>query len=82
MYRTQIQLEDKQVEELKKLAQKKNRSISSLIRDAVEMILSSERKKDDGKFVVRAKSIAGRYGFGTADLSEKHDEELSELYSK
>ncbi|MBN1820735.1 MAG: CopG family transcriptional regulator [Prolixibacteraceae bacterium] len=82
MYRTQIQLEDKQVEELKKLAQKKNRSISSLIRDAVEMILSSERKKDDGKSVVRAKSIAGRYGFGTEDLSEKHDEELTELYSK
>lgn len=82
MYRTQIQLEDKQVEELKKLAQKKNKSISSLIREAVNIILSSETKKDEQKFFVRAKSIAGRYRFGTADLSEKHDEELSELYSK
>lgn len=82
MHRTQIQLEDKQVEELKKIARKKNKSISSIIRDAVEMILSSERKNDDEKFIVRAKSIAGKYRFGTPDLSEKHDKELSELYSK
>ena len=80
MVRTQIQLTEEQSKALKEISAQKDISMAELIRQminsylqACETISSEERRQ-------RAIEAAGRFHSGQADLSEKHDAYLAEVY--
>lgn len=82
MIRSQVQLTDDQVRALRELAHRENTSVAGLIRRAVDFWLRSaspvsldERRK---------RAIAAAQGFhgGVPDLSERHDDYLTEIYEE
>ena len=73
MVRTQIQLTEKQSRELKLLAAQRGKSVSELIRQSVDDLLSSTNVVDDAERRRRAIAAAGRFRSGHTDLSTDHD---------
>jgi Arc/MetJ-type ribon-helix-helix transcriptional regulator len=72
--RTQISLTEEQHEALRHLASRRARSMSALIRDAVDSLLVREggdRRSARARFKAAAGSAAG-----PADLAERHDDYL------
>ena len=80
MVRTQIQLTEKQADELKKLAKKKNVSMARLIRDSVDNILTKSRPVRSEEVKRRAMAAAGSLRSGVPDLATNHDTYLAEAY--
>jgi len=78
MVRTQIQLTEKQAERLRRIAADRRQSVAEIIRTGVEMFLSTASEPVN-RFE-RAKSVVGRFSSGLGDVSEKHDEYLSEAF--
>ncbi len=74
MVRTQIQLTDKQAEELRRLAIERGVSTASLIRQGVELVLRSAKATDREERKRRALAASGSYRSGLGDLSARHDE--------
>ena len=79
MKRVQIQLTEEQDARLKRRARASGRSVSALIREAVDR-LSGEGDRDDR--VRRVMRLAGKYRSGVSDLAENHDRYLAEAYRK
>jgi hypothetical protein len=82
MVRTQIQLTEEQAKKIKKIAASRGVPMAEVIRDAVEGAIrsgagtvSEERRK-------RALEIVGRFRSGKRDVSRKHDDYLTEAWSK
>jgi Arc/MetJ-type ribon-helix-helix transcriptional regulator len=75
MVRTQIQLEEETLEEVKRVAAEESRSVAEVIRESVKGDLArrSMRKRAD-----RLLGLAGRYGSGLGDLARRHDEYLKD----
>ncbi|MFH1437813.1 MAG: CopG family transcriptional regulator [Pseudomonadota bacterium] len=82
MKRTQIQLTEKQAEELKRMAAIRGVSMAELIRQSVEMLLNSSKSVGLEERRRRALSVIGRFRSGITDLSERHDKHLAEAYEK
>ncbi len=80
MVRTQVQLTEQQMRALKALASRRNQSIAALVRQAVDLLLSSEGIVDPEVRKERALAAAGRFRSGTPDLSERHDAYLAGAY--
>jgi len=80
--RTQIQLTEKQVEKLKRMAVAEHRSMADLIRQAVDRFVESRARADIEERRSRAIAVAGRFHSKTGDLSEAHDKYLAEAYGK
>ena len=80
MIRTQIQLTDDQMQRLKTLAVERDVSVASLIRQAVDLLLRSERVVSEADRRKRAMSVAGRFSSGRADVSSNVDEHLVEAF--
>lgn len=77
MVRTQVQLTEKQVGELKAVAAKQKVAVAALIRMSVDKMLA-----DDAEIRRRAIAAAGCCHSGVGDLSERHDDYLEEAYSE
>jgi len=77
MIRTQIQIDDKQVKWLKTTSQRKGVSMSQLIRESIDFYRAHEDRSDSKK---RALAAVGRFASGIADISERHDDYLSDSY--
>lgn len=81
MIRTQIQIEEEQMEWLKSKAREKGVSLSQLIRESLdhfrerEQRLPEERKR-------RALAAVGRFSSGKTDVSERHDDYLAKALGK
>lgn len=82
MIRTQIQLEERQADVLKRLAAEEEVSVAELIRRSINSYLaaippkaSREERKE------RAIRAAGRFRSGVSDLGERHDRYLEEAFS-
>lgn len=82
MVRTQIQLTNEQANALKILAAKEHKSIAELIRQGVNMLLCSTSGVSYEERRRQAIAVAGRFHSGRPDLSTKHDNYLSEVYTK
>ena len=82
MVRTQIQLSEKQVIALKKLAAKRQESIASIIRQGVEIVLQSHPELNSTEKRNRAIAAAGRFHAREKDLATHHDKYLAEGYAK
>ena len=75
MRRTQIQLSDEDARALKELAARRGVSMAQMIRDGVANIL---RESDNARKWQRALALVGRFSSGESDISERHDDYLSE----
>jgi hypothetical protein len=81
MLRTQIQLEEEQMEWLRAKARTMGISVSQLIREGIKFYrthqehLPRDRKR-------KALEAAGRFSSGTSDVSVRHDDYLAEAYKK
>jgi hypothetical protein len=78
MTRTQVQIGSRQYEGLKRLAARRGVSLSQLVREGVDSVLSRADKDDRRRNLL---SIVGKYGKGgTERVSEEHDRYLDEIY--
>lgn len=78
MIRTQIQLTERQVETLRRIADKRGVSMAALIREAVDSIvedLDYEARRQ------RAIAAIGRFEDGGGDVARDHDRYLDDAYS-
>ena len=81
MIRTQIQLTEEQSQTLKRLARKQQRSVAELIRQSVDLYLSTTGEVPIDQQYERALALAGKYGSGDVDLGRRHDAYLAEAYA-
>ncbi|RLB29811.1 MAG: CopG family transcriptional regulator [Deltaproteobacteria bacterium] len=80
MIRTQIQMEDDQIEWLRTEARLRGVSVSQLIREGIAFFRTNqERFPEDKK--KRALAAVGRFSSDSADVSERHDDYLAEAFS-
>lgn len=83
MVRTQIQLEERQAQLLRRVAAERNVSVAELIRRSVDLYLASEppvaSPEERRERAIRA---AGRFRSGVSDLGESHDRYLEEAFGK
>jgi predicted transcriptional regulator len=82
MVRTQIQLPEKQVALLKKMAVAQHESMAEIIRQAVDFFAKAKKEGDDAQRRKRAMAAAGRFRSGVNDLAVSHDSYLTEIFGK
>ena len=82
MVRTQIQLPEKQVAFLKKMAVAQHESMAEIIRQSVDFFAKAKKEGDDEQRRKRAMAAAGRFRSGVNDLAVSHDSYLTEIFSK
>ena len=80
MVRTQIQLTERQHAELRSLVASTGKSVSQLIREAVDEITSKRGRRSRQQAVERAIRIAGRFSSGMRDVSSRQDRQLAEAW--
>lgn len=82
MVRTQIQLSERQANELKNLAHARGISLAETIRRFVDQGLAAESQGIAAKYE-RAARVVGRWRDreGRTDIAENHDRYLDEAYS-
>jgi hypothetical protein len=82
MVRTQIQITEKQAEEVKRIARARRVSAAEIIREALDNLIRS----GTGVSVAaedrcaRALNAVGRFRSGKRDISRKHDKYLTEAF--
>lgn len=77
MVRTQVQLTEEQVKALRELSRAQDRSMSAIVRDAVDEAIR-HRGMSRRERMERALSVIGKYNSGFTDISERHDDYLAE----
>jgi hypothetical protein len=80
MIRTQIQLTEDQAATLKELAHRENISIAELTRQAIDYWLRHMGAVSPTEQRRQALDVVGRFHSGKSDISEKHDDYLTEAY--
>ena len=81
MLRTQIQLEEEQIEWLRAKARARGVSVSQLIREGIKFYRTHEEHlpRDRKR---KALEAVGRFSSGISDGSVRHDDYLAEAYAK
>ncbi len=82
MVRTQIQLTDSQIEDLKRIASSRHVSVAELIRQAVDALVSTNASVDREERHRRALDAAGRFSSGASDTSSEHDTYLAGAFGE
>lgn len=82
MVRTQIQMTEEQIKRLKRMASIEHRSMAELIRQAVDIFITSKRGADIIERQKRAIAAAGRFHSRLSDISESHDKYLAEDFKR
>lgn len=78
MIRTQVQLTEEQVRQLKRVAAERGISVSALIREAIDRAVAV----DDGHARrQRALAAVGRFRSGNKEVSAEHDRYLAEDFA-
>ena len=81
MIRTQIQMEEDQIEWLRAEAGARGVSVSQLIREGITFFRTHEERFPEEK-KKRALAAVGRFSSGASDVSERHDDYLAEALRK
>lgn len=81
MIRTQIQIEEDQIEWLRAESRSRGVSISHLIREGINLFRADQRRFPEGK-KARALAAVGRFSSAMSDVSEQHDGYLSTSLAK
>ncbi|MFL5801866.1 MAG: CopG family transcriptional regulator [Roseiflexaceae bacterium] len=82
MIRTQIQLTEQQVQNLKSLANARGVSMAELIREGVDSLLKAQQGIDLAERRRRAIAAAGMFQSDVSDLGVNHDRYLAEAYEQ
>lgn len=82
MIRTQIQLSESQMKQLKDLARRRGLSVAALIREGAELVIRSGGPVDEDHRRRCAMAAAGRFHSGHRDLAAAHDRYLKEAFSE
>ncbi len=75
MERTQIQFDAEQAAALKRQAAERGVSVASVVREAVDRYLASDVVEER---IARVRQAAGAFSSGLSDVSEKHDQYLTD----
>jgi len=78
MIRTQIQLSESQMQQLRDLARRRRVPVAALIREGADMVIRSSGTVDEDQRRRRAIAAAGRFHSGHKDLAGAHDRHLAE----
>ena len=81
MVRTQIQMEEEQINWLRAEASARGVSVSQLIREGIALFRSREERFPEEK-KKRALAAVGRFSSNLSDVSERHDDYLAEAFVK
>ncbi len=81
MIRTQIQMEEDQIDWLRVEARSRGVSVSQLIREGVALFRAREERFPEEK-KKRALAAVGRFSSNLSDVSERHDDYLAEAFRK
>jgi Ribbon-helix-helix protein, copG family len=79
MHRTQIQIEEEQMEWLRSKARARGVSLSQLIREGIKFYRAHEEQLPENR-KRKALEAVGRFSSGTSDVSEHHDDYLADAY--
>jgi len=82
MIRMQVQLTEAQLHGLRQLSVTSGRSIADLVRQGVDVYLSTQTRASRAERRERALQVAGKYSAGLTDVSSKHDRHLTAAYRK
>ena len=82
MVRTQVQLSEDDLAELRRLAAEEGVSVSALVRRGVKQVLESRGKPSREELWARAREVAGKYRSGKTDIGRRHDDYLAEDFLK
>jgi hypothetical protein len=80
MVRTQIQLTEEQIRELKSLSARQGKSIAELTRISVDDLIHRSGGTDPAELRQRAFQVAGKLN-GPSDLFTSHDQYLAEAFN-
>ena len=80
MVRTQIQLDEQQLQALRQRSVETGRSIADLVREGVELYLTSQKRPSREEQVRRALAASGKFASGVTDTSARHDHYLAEAF--
>lgn len=75
MIRTQIQLKEEELQQIREEASRQSCSISAFIRESALTALAKAKREREVDTVLE---LGGKYGSGVGDLAEQHDEYLTE----
>ena len=75
MIRTQIQLKEEELQQIREEASRQSCSISAFIRESALTALAKAKRERQAQAVLE---LGGKYGSGLGDLAEEHDAYLSE----
>jgi metal-responsive CopG/Arc/MetJ family transcriptional regulator len=81
MIRTQVQLPEEDLAELRRRAAEEGVSVSELVRRGVRQTLDGDRKPSRRELMRRALEVAGKYNSGRPDIAQRHDGYLAEAYA-
>lgn len=80
MIRIQVQLTEQQLLRLRELAAERGLSISELVRNGVDHLLSHAERREHGDRAQRAIAAVGRFHSGRAAVARRHDAYLAAAY--
>ena len=78
LIRTQVQLTESQMRQLKELARRRKVPIAALIREGTDLVLRDGMAVSDDEKRNRAMQAAGKFHAQQRDLAEGHDRYLAE----
>ncbi len=81
MIRTQIQMEEDQMNWLRVESRERGVSVSQLIREGVALFRAQEERFPEDK-KKKALAAIGRFSSGVSDVSERHDDYLADAFCK
>ncbi|MBI4330213.1 MAG: ribbon-helix-helix protein, CopG family [Chloroflexi bacterium] len=82
MIRTQVQLSEAQMRQLKELSRRRGVSVAELIREGADQIIRGSSMVDEHQRRQRAMAAAGRFHSGHRDLAQEHDRHLAEAFKE
>jgi len=80
MVKTQVQLPEDDLRELRRMAAEEGVSVSELVRRYVAQGLQAKAKPSRQELMRRALEVAGKHRSGKHDIARRHDEYLAEAY--
>ncbi len=82
MVKTQVQLPEEDLAELRRMAAEEGVSVSELVRRGVKQVLEAKGKPSREELWERAMKVVGKYRSGKSDVAQRHDDYLAEAYGE
>jgi Arc/MetJ-type ribon-helix-helix transcriptional regulator len=78
MVRTQVQFPEEQLAAVREVARMRGVSVSCIVREGIELLLSEPRRPNRDELVRRSIEALGAFRSGTGDVSARHDDYFAE----